>query len=191
MGTGDVWFFDRIAPLYDLLTPDPDPADLRSAIDRADRPIERILDIGGGTGRGTRDLTGTDRIVLDAARNMLHRVPPGLHRVHASATALPIQDHAVDAVLIMDALHHLPATDIVLTEAARVLAPGGILVIRDFDPTTIRGRLIRVWERALGFGSTFFSPSALLTRLTTHGFHAELHDPGFAYTVIGTKPRHQ
>lgn len=191
MGSGDVWFFDRIAPLYDLVMPPPDPDALHRALGDADRAVTRVLDVGGGTGRGIRELDVAERLVLDAAPGMLDRVPPGIHRLHASATAIPLRNATVDAITIIDALHHLPKPESVLAESYRVLRPGGVLVVRDFNPTTLRGRLVALGERLLGFKSTFTTPEALKRQLATTGFHAQIHDHGFAYTLTGTKPHHQ
>ncbi|PHQ47741.1 methyltransferase type 11, partial [Halorubrum sp. C3] len=50
-GIGDVGFFDRVAPLYDLAMPPADGEALAAGLDHAARPIERLLDVGGGSGR--------------------------------------------------------------------------------------------------------------------------------------------
>jgi len=49
-GLGDVRFFDRIAPLYDRVMPPADGETLAAGLDHATRPIDRLLDIGGGSG---------------------------------------------------------------------------------------------------------------------------------------------
>ncbi|ERH11935.1 MAG: hypothetical protein J07HB67_00946, partial [halophilic archaeon J07HB67] len=53
-GPGDVRFFDRVAGLYDLVVPSASPADLRAGLRFADRPVERVVDAAGGTGRAAR-----------------------------------------------------------------------------------------------------------------------------------------
>ncbi|MFC6754893.1 methyltransferase type 11, partial [Halorubrum tibetense] len=50
-GVGDVRFFDRVAPLYDRVMPAADGSVLAAGLDRAERPIDRLLDVGGGSGR--------------------------------------------------------------------------------------------------------------------------------------------
>ncbi|WP_285663951.1 class I SAM-dependent methyltransferase [Actinorhabdospora filicis] len=92
-----------------------------------------IADIGGGTGIVSRHLATPTRtvIVADASTGMLTlaaRRLPG-RAVRADATRLPFADASLHAVTCIWLLHLLPPhlTDAVITEAARVLAPGGIL----------------------------------------------------------------
>lgn len=188
MAPGDRWFFDRVAPVYDLVMPPADPGPLQAGLELADVPVERVLDVGGGTGRAARVLDVPDRVVVDASRGMLRRVPPGLGRVLASATDLPVADGGADAVVIVDAFHHLPNHDRVLSEVYRVLRPGGVLVVRDFDRATVRGRLLQAAEYALGMESTFLTPAELEARLDAAGFEAERLGGGFTYTVAGRRP---
>ncbi|MFB6174006.1 MAG: class I SAM-dependent methyltransferase [Halobacteriales archaeon] len=185
---GDRWFFERVAPLYDLAMPDADPAILDAALDRAGRPVERVLDVGGGTGRAASALGDRERVVLDLSRQMLRRVPTGIGRVLADARSLPVRPGAADAVLVVDALHHLPDVPAVLAEAARVLRPGGVLVVREFDPTTLRGRALAAAEHAVGMDSAFLAPGTLVDRVRTAGLDPAVLDRGVGYTVAGTKP---
>ena len=48
----------------------------------------------------------------------------------AEATALPFRDGALDAVTLVNVLDHTAAARRTLEEAARVLRPGGLLVVR-------------------------------------------------------------
>ena len=186
-GTGDVGFFDRIAPLYDLAMPPANGDALAAGFDRATRPIERLLDVGGGSGRAATAVTGPDRLVVDVSQPMLRRAHAvrGLPAVVGDAGRLPVADGAVDAVLIVDAFHHLPAQAAAIDEAARVVAPGGVLVVREFDPTHPLGRLLVAAEHAIGMTSRFRSPDELATALEAGGFDAVVVDRGFGYTVAG------
>jgi SAM-dependent methyltransferase len=49
--------------------------------------------------------------------------------VCGDAAALPFPDRSFDAVLVRDLLHHLPRRDRALSEAHRVLKPGGRLTL--------------------------------------------------------------
>ena len=65
--------------------------------------------------------------------------------------SLPLADASLDAVTLMLVLHHLPAPADALAEAARVLKPGGRLLIVDMtshDREEYRQRMGHVW---LGF----------------------------------------
>jgi demethylmenaquinone methyltransferase/2-methoxy-6-polyprenyl-1,4-benzoquinol methylase len=68
-----------------------------------------------------------------------------------------------------------------------VLRPGGVLVIREFDPTTVRGRALVAAERAWGFDSTFSSPRALRADVAAVGLDGRIVERGFGYTVVGVR----
>ncbi len=71
------------------------------------------------------------------------------------AENLPCKGGALDAIMIVGALHHLPSPDLFFVEAERVLKPGGILVV-GFEPNTWPYRLIYPFLREI---RRFFSPS--------------------------------
>jgi demethylmenaquinone methyltransferase/2-methoxy-6-polyprenyl-1,4-benzoquinol methylase len=184
----DVPHFDRVAPLYDLVVPSTDPAPLSAGLARASGPVERAVDLGGGTGRASRSLTAQS-VVVDASQPMLAEAKAHDHpSVRGDVRAVPLATDSVDAIVTVDALHHLPDVETVLAEAKRVLRPGGVMVIRDFDPQTIRGRALALAERVIRFDSTFVDPDSLAEMLTSAGFDPSILDRSFAYTVVGTTP---
>ncbi|WP_136715358.1 class I SAM-dependent methyltransferase [Halorientalis salina] len=188
--TGDVSVFDRFSPLYDRFKPATDRSKLDAGLDRADREIERVLDVGGGSGQGVRALDVSEGIVADAAPGMLRRARRrGLDAVGADAGTLPLTDESVDAVLILDALHHMRGPEAVVGEAARVLRPGGVLVILEFDPTTVLGRALVAGEHLVGMDSAFFAPGDLEAMVRAAGLDASVPRTGFEYTVVGRKRR--
>lgn len=204
-GLGDVRFFDRLAPLYDLLMPAADCQTLEAALARTNGPLDRLLDLGGGSGRATIAVEVPDRIVLDLSRPMLRRarrrqsdqtgrrlprstehtaVGP-LSAVQGDAGRLPLADDSVDAAMVVDAFHHMPAQQQIIKEAARVVRPGGVFVIREFDPSHPLGRLLVGTEHAMGMASTFYTPDTLAGRLADAAFDVSLLDVGFEYTLVG------
>jgi demethylmenaquinone methyltransferase/2-methoxy-6-polyprenyl-1,4-benzoquinol methylase len=194
-GPGDVRFFDRVARLYDRLAPSTDAEPLWAGLARADRPVERVVDLAGGTGRAARAVAAPvgrvrlpEAVVVDASRPMLARAAErGTPAVQGDAGRLPVRDSTVDAVVVLDALHHLPDQEAALAEARRVLRPGGVLVIREFDPRTLRGRALVAAERAVGFRSTFRGPDGWAAAVGDAGLSASVLDRGFAFTVVGKK----
>jgi ubiquinone/menaquinone biosynthesis C-methylase UbiE len=94
------------------------------------------LDAACGTGRFAEFLAqrGHRVIGVDSSPDMLaharRRVPEAEFRV-AELDALPLADDSVDVVVCALALEHVPRLDPVLAEFARVLRPGGDLVISD------------------------------------------------------------
>jgi demethylmenaquinone methyltransferase/2-methoxy-6-polyprenyl-1,4-benzoquinol methylase len=209
-GPGDVRFFDRVAPLYDRLMPPADADALSDALSVSRRPVRTVLDVAGGTGRAARVLSGLvdadaddpggvdvggagdaigrghGVVVVDRSLGMLRVARTRGHEcVAVDATHLPVPDDAVDAVTVVDALHHVRDQRALLAEARRVVAPGGVVVVADFDPTTLRGRALVALERAVGFDSTFSTPDDLARFLDREGFVGRVVDPGFGYVVVG------
>jgi len=188
-GSSDVRYFDLFARVYDLFMPDADPAVLRRGLDLGTREIEIGLDIGGGTGRAARAVPGVDWTVVDASAEMLAQaVERDIPGIRSDAVRLPVADESVDAVTIVDALHHIGRPREAIAEAARVLAPGGVLVIRDFDPNTVLGRFLVAGEHLIGFESTFFGADELAGILGDVGLSPTVPERGFDYTVVGVKP---
>ncbi|WP_049971038.1 class I SAM-dependent methyltransferase [Haladaptatus cibarius] len=185
---GDVGHFDRFARLYDFFSSPFDADILAEGLAQADRPIERVVDVAGGTGRAVRAIDADERIVLDASKKMLvqaHR--RGLACVRGDASRLPLDSESVDAIVISDALHHIGDAEDALAEVERVLNPGGVLVIREFNPATIRGKLLVRGEHAIGMNSVFFTPEELTRMLAGAELVPHVRNRGFDYTVAGVK----
>jgi ubiquinone/menaquinone biosynthesis C-methylase UbiE len=92
--------------------------------------------------------------------------------------ALPVADGQAQTVLIAFVLHHLAPADQeqVLREAARVLEPGGRLILLEDTPDSVRdrGRVQRA-DRRLNFEPpgeihAYRAPTAWCAELTRHGF---------------------
>jgi len=182
----DVRAFDLFAPLYDLFMPPADGLAVRKGLAVADREIERLLEVGGGSGRVAEPVGAT---VLDPARGMLERARGrGLETIRGSGTDLPIREGSVDAVLVADAFHHFPDQERCLAEIERILAPGGVLVVREFDPGTRRGRALALSERLFGFDSTFHTAAELEELIGSVGLDPRPIEYGFEVTVAGVKP---
>jgi len=207
-GLGDVRFFDRLAPLYDLVMPAADRSTLSAGLARAEGSVDHLLDLGGGSGRATIAVDVPERTVLDISRPMLRRArsrqpdqlgrrvgrpsdgdPVGpLSTLQGDAGRMPLADDAVDAAMVVDAFHHMPDQRAVVEEAARVIRPGGVFVVREFDPSHPLGWLLVRAEHAIGMGSTFYKSNGLVDLLAGAGFDVSLLESGFEYTVVGTVP---
>jgi SAM-dependent methyltransferase len=91
----------------------------------------RVLDLGAGTGKLTRQLVerGLDVVAVEPSEGMrreLARVLPGTRALAGSAEQIPLEDGTVDAVLVAQAWHWVDPVRAV-PEVARVLSPGGTL----------------------------------------------------------------
>jgi demethylmenaquinone methyltransferase/2-methoxy-6-polyprenyl-1,4-benzoquinol methylase len=182
----DVRAFDLFAPLYDVFMYSADELALRKGLSVANRDLNRVIEVGGGSGRVAQ---AVEAIVVDPARGMLRRArDQGLEAVQASASDLPHPDESVDAVIVVDAFHHFPDQHRCLEEMARVLAPGGVLVVRDFDRETRRGRALDVAETLVGFDSTFHAAAELEADMESVGLDPRPIEYGFEMTIAGVKP---
>lgn len=184
----DVPVFDRFAPIYDLVSPSTDAKPLEDGLALAQRQVEDVIDLGGGTGRAARALD-RDLLVVDASSGMLAKANgKGLRTVRSDVRTLPFDDESVDAVVSVDAIHHFPTPPAVVEEVYRVLDVGGVFVAREFDPTTLRGMALRVGQHVVGFDCTLYPPDELQSVFERAGFETTVLDRGFVYTVVGVKP---
>ena len=91
----------------------------------------RVLDVGAGTGKLTRQLAerGLDVVAvepLEGMREQLARAVPGVPVYPGTAEDIPLPDGSVQAVLLAQAWHWVDPARAV-PEVARVLVPGGQL----------------------------------------------------------------
>jgi SAM-dependent methyltransferase len=105
---------------------------LRRALPR-DRPL-RLLDAGCGTGNNLKHFAALGRAIgVDLSPEALRFCRErGVTAARASVLALPFVDGAFDCVTSFDVLYHRWVEDdtAAVRELARVLAPGGVLLVR-------------------------------------------------------------
>jgi len=134
---------------------------IRTAL--ADKPIRSLLDLGTGTGR-MLELFGADierGLGLDLSLDMLALARARLDRAglkHCSVRHGDIYDLALprdsfDVVIIHQVLHFLDDSARAIAEAARVLRPGGRLLVVDFAPHDLEFLREEHAHRRLGFAT--------------------------------------
>jgi ArsR family transcriptional regulator len=164
-------------------------------------PAMRVADLGCGEGYLTIEASRWASRVF-----AIDRSPAVLRRARALASRrrvtniiwkrgelerLPLRDACVDVALLSQALHHAAEPGRALAEAARVVAPGGrvlVLDLREHDQAWVTDRLGDQW---LGF-----STDALRARLDGAGLTAvnvgigarRTGDPFTVLVASGTKP---
>jgi ubiquinone/menaquinone biosynthesis C-methylase UbiE len=105
-------------------------------------PVGVALDAACGTGRYAGLLAGRGHRVIgvDSSPDMLARAHvrvPQAEFLLGDLHRLPVADAEVDLVVCGLALTHIPTLEPVLAEFARVLRPGGHLVIADVHPERV------------------------------------------------------
>ena len=118
-------------------------SEVEGAIGRAlaDRPLGRLVDIGTGTGRmlelfgpAADQAIGIDRSseMLRLARAKLEAAGIATSLRQGDMYALPLGDGSADTIIIHQVLHYAHSPASAIAEAARVLGPGGTLLVVDF-----------------------------------------------------------
>lgn len=140
-------YFEQIAPIWD------EERSLHAAADTVetaildtigDEPILRLLDVGTGTGRMLQLFAdrAARAVGLDSSHSMLAVARANLERAGAANWELrqgdvhspPLDAASFDMVVIHQVLHYLDDPSRAIAEAARLVAPGGRLLVVDFAP---------------------------------------------------------
>ncbi|EPX55670.1 transcriptional regulator, ArsR family [Cystobacter fuscus DSM 2262] len=160
-----------------------------------------VVDFGCGTGvltvelaRWARHVTAIDHnpVALDKARAEAGRL--GLRNItflEADLKALPLESGAQDLVVLSQSLHHVNSSERVLAEGARLLRPGGRMVVLELMPHDEQWVRSRLGHQHLGF-----EPAALQNAMRAAGLETptlvaaprDAASPFKAFLLTGTRP---
>ena len=151
---------------------------IRAAL--ADKPFRSLLDLGTGTGR-MLELFGPEierGLGLDLSLDMLLLARDRLERAGLKNCSvrqgdiydLPLTNDSFDVVILHQVLHFLDDGARALHEAARVLRPGGRLLVVDFAPHEQEFLREQFAHRRLGF-----APETVTQWITASGLDPVLH----------------
>ena len=178
----DVW---RLVPDE----PGPPPPHLVRFVRGLGRPGS-ALDLGCGDCRLTAELAAGDVVAADVSQVALERAErrlPGTRTLRlAPDEPLPLGDGSFELVLCAETIEHVRDVQLLLSEARRVLRPGGRLAITTPAHSRLTGLdvLLRGFERRfdpLSPHLRFLTRRSLASLLDTLGF-----DPGGVRSEAGT-----
>jgi ubiquinone/menaquinone biosynthesis C-methylase UbiE len=151
---------------------------IRAAL--SDKPFGSLLDLGTGTGR-MLEMFGPDierGLGLDLSLDMLLLARDRLERAglrncsvrQGDIYDLPLANNSFDVVILHQVLHFLDDGARAIHEAARVLRPGGRLLVVDFAPHEQEFLRAQFAHRRLGF-----APETVTQWITASGLEPVMH----------------
>ena len=154
-------YFNQIADQWDAMRQNFFPDAVREATLAAAnaQPGDRAADIGAGSGFITEVLlnAGLTVAAVDPSEPMLAimREKFGANdrlELHlGTAEPIPLPDASVNYTFANMCLHHVETPPNAIREMARILRPGGKLIITDLDPHTFRFLVEEQHDRWMGF----------------------------------------
>lgn len=160
----------------------------------SDRPIRSLLDLGTGTARMLELFApGIERGVgLDLSPDMLGVARANLERAgirhctvrQSDIYAIPAPRDSFDVVIVHQVLHFLEDGGRALAEAARVLRPGGRLLVVDFAPHDLEFLREAHAHRRLGFAREQVEGWFVQAGLKPVDFRTLVHDGGAGASLV-------
>jgi len=158
----------------------------------------KVLDVGTGFGINVAFLArwltkGSAIWTVDPSKEVLADVEASLDEASArlvrfavaSAEDLDFEDGFFDVVASVMVLHHIEKLQPAIKEMARVLKPGGLLVVVDYKPEASH----KLEFKTLHAKSDFFRPAAVVREIGKLGMAGRPTDYGLWYLVEAEKGR--
>jgi 2-polyprenyl-6-hydroxyphenyl methylase / 3-demethylubiquinone-9 3-methyltransferase len=150
----------------------------------ASRPDAVLVDLGCGAGLLAPYVAdkGYHHVGVDLVRSALEQAADhGLVPMRADVTALPLADRCADVVSAGEVLEHVPQWPVAVSEACRILRPGGLLVLDTLNDTALsRLVAVRLADRLPGLPRGIHDPEllvdarALVSECARHGVSLRL-----------------
>jgi arsenite methyltransferase len=199
-------FDERLAARMDVMYAAADVVRRRALVRAALAPApgQHLLDLGCGPGFAVAELAGevgADGTVtgVDGSEQMLVAArrrcadQPNVRFARADAGSIPLPAAAVDGAVCVQVLEYVPDPDAVLRELARVVRPGGRVVVWDVDWSSVSwhtarpermARVLRAFDEHLTHPAL---PRTLVASLRSAGF-SDVRVEGHCFTATSLDP---
>ena len=184
--------FDLISPIYEKVISGNEET-FKTLFKLGDfRITDRILDLGGGTGRVAQFFLGKVKeiVVLDESKGMISQCQKhqGINCIFGEADNIPFDDGHFDKVIIIDAFHHFKNQQIAVQEIKRVLKGNGKLIIEEVNFGRFGNWVVEKLETIFGGKSKIYSPESVAELFSKNGFKVRLLDKNQSrYYLIAEK----
>lgn len=176
--------YRQLAPTYDKRWADYIDASIELTLEQFPSQMGgRVLDVGCGTGRLLQDIqqrnASTELFGIDISDAMLalarEKIGATATLITADLTQLPFADSYFDAIVSSSVLHYLENQQQGIAEMARVLRPGGSIVITDWCKDFLSMRVLDQWLVVTGKVSGNMLRDAELQSLLAQAGFQQLH----------------
>ncbi len=160
------------------------------------RGHERILDVGGGTGHlaGYLARKCEQVTIIDSSSGMLSRAGryPGVEKIYGDFLEFSFpRDESYDAIILSDTIHHIPLSnhDTLIRRSGEFLKPGGLILIYDFNPETVAGKIISLFESLFFKTLAFRKCDDIVSMLERNSFNIIEKRYGKSYFIFTAEKR--
>jgi demethylmenaquinone methyltransferase/2-methoxy-6-polyprenyl-1,4-benzoquinol methylase len=101
---------------------------------------------------------------------------------------LPFSSGVFDRIIVVDAFHHFRDQRSAVGELARVLAPGGRLIVEEPDIAHLGVKAVALAEKVLLLRSHFWRPDAIRRLLCAEGLATCVDRQGYTSWVVAERP---
>ena len=179
--SGHAGHYARFRPEY--------PAELFSFLAGCCAQTELAWDCATGNGQAARGLSRyfARVVATDASPEQVSAAPPSpnIEYLVAAAEAAGFESASIDLITVAQALHWF-RIDRFFAEAARVLAPGGVLAVWSYERCRVDGRYDEVVERVFDLVEDYWPPERRIVEDRYRGIELpvpEIPAPAFSMTV--------
>lgn len=181
--------FRLVAHFYDRLIKPNEDIVWKEII--CDKQFDKLLDVGGGTGRTTQYLLDCARkiYISDLSFPMLTAAKSKnlFQEICCSIENAPFESSVFDCIVMIDAFHHLINQKKAIDQVLSLLKPGGIFILEEPDISHFRVKLIALGEKLLFMRSHFLKSEIIASWIDNSDFNVNVQSDGMNYYLVVKK----